>query len=272
MPQPRIPYLVIATVLLLMSWSVLAEETEFPGRKTYPNVSVISLEQLEARRDETLVVDVRSAHEYQTLHIKGAINIPVSDVDFAVKMADLRAENVKDIVVYCNGKTCMKSYKAARKSAAAGISNVLAYDAGIMDWARAYPGDTILLGKVLGNPGRLISKKTFKKHLLSPDAFSERMASSKAYVLDVRDLIQRDSLGLFPGRERRVHLDNTKKLNRYIRKALRQNRSLLIYDATGKQVRWLQYYLRSRGVKNYYFMAGGVRAYYREMTNDFVVQ
>ncbi len=250
--------------------SPAAAEDEFPGRKLYPDVATLSLEQLHARLDEVNTVDVRSAFEYKTLHISGASNIPLADPEFAAKLAELRAGNDKDIVVYCNGKTCMKSYKAAQKAAAAGIDRVYAYDAGIMDWAKAYPKQALLLGKPLGDAKRLISKAEFKKHLLSPGDFGERIAASNALVLDVRDRLQRDSLGIFPGRERRVYLDDSKKLDRYIRKALQGNRGLLIYDAAGKQVRWLQYYLKDRGVRNYAFMKGGARAYYKEMTDDFL--
>lgn len=272
MHRLQISWRFMVVMALLGASVVMADESDFPGRKTYPDVKVISIEQLKSRLDEVQVVDVRSAYEYQTLRIKGAVNIPLAGENFAGDLARLRTENAGDIVVYCNGKTCMKSYKAAKKAAAANISNVYAFDAGIMDWAKTYPDDAILLGKVLGNPDRLISKEAFNKHLLSPEKFAERMASSNDYVLDVRDRFQRDSLGLFPGRERRVYLDDRKKLERYIRKALRENRGLLIYDAAGKQVRWLQYYLESKGVKHYHFMAGGVRAYYKELTDDFLAQ
>ncbi len=272
MIRAHLTFRLAALALLLMPLLVMAETSEFPGRKIYPNVNVITLEQLKARRHEVLVVDVRSAYEYQTLHITGAINIPLSGEHFAGRMANLRAENVKDIVVYCNGKTCMKSYKAAMKCAEANISNVYAYDAGIMDWAKAYPEAAKLLGEALNNPNRLISKDDFRGRLISPGTFGERVASSNAYVLDVRDRFQRDSLGLFPGRERRVFLDNSKKLDRYIHKSLREGRELLIYDAAGKQVRWLQYYLQSRGVHKYSFMTGGARAYYKEMTDEFLAR
>ncbi|VAW95459.1 hypothetical protein MNBD_GAMMA20-2112 [hydrothermal vent metagenome] len=263
---------VLALALLLTPLLAVAETAEFPGRKIYPDVSVITLAHFKARRHEVLVVDVRSAYEYQTLHITGAINIPLADERFAGRLANLRAENAKDIIVYCNGKTCMKSYKAARKCAEANISNVYAYDAGIMDWARAYPGAAELLGEMLGDPGKLISKDDFSRRLLDPGAFGERVASSNAYVLDVRDSFQRDALGLFPGRERRVVLDNSEKLDRYIYQGLREGREFLIYDAAGKQVRWLQYYLESKGVHKYYFMAGGARAYYKEMTDEFLAR
>ncbi|MFX1517887.1 MAG: sulfurtransferase, partial [Promethearchaeota archaeon] len=48
-------------------------------------------------------------------------------------------------------------------------------------------------------------------------------------------------------------------------KALKENKTLLIYDAAGKQVRWLQYYLEDKGLKSYYFMAGGINAYYSDL-------
>jgi predicted sulfurtransferase len=183
-------------------------------------------------------------------------------------MQTLRKQDPRQIIVYCNGKTCMKSYKAARKCELEGIKDVLAYDAGVLDWAQKYPAETLLLDVKLNDPKKLISKANFKKHTLSPDAFGERMASSNDIVLDVRDRFQREGLSIFVGREHRVYLDDTKKLNRYINKAKRENKGLLIYDAAGKQVRWLQYYLENKGIKNYYFMDGGIHAYYKQIEQD----
>ena len=90
-------------------------DAEFPGRPLYPEVSVIVLDELFRRLDEVIVVDVRSAYEYETLRVKGAINIPLSSKTFVSRMRKLRMSDTRPIVVYCNGKTCMKSYKAARK-------------------------------------------------------------------------------------------------------------------------------------------------------------
>jgi rhodanese-related sulfurtransferase len=259
---------------ILICWSLCAtlawaEDKEFPGRDTYPEVKYIALQDLKKRFDDVVVVDVRSSYEYQTLRIKGAQNIPVASSTFVDNMAKLRAKTDKDIVVYCNGKTCMKSYKAARKCQSAKIPNVIAYDAGIMDWASAYPQQAILLGEVLTDPKKLISKKRFKSHMLDPDDFGEKVSSSNAIVLDVRDRFQRDALAIFPGRERRAYLDDTKKLDRYINRAKKRGVPLMVYDAAGKQVRWFQYYLEKKNVREYYFMNGGTRAYYKNLTDDF---
>jgi len=267
-PLQLINYM-LSILVLLFTHQVFAAEThkEFPGRDLYPGVKYVELNDFykKLRNKEVIVVDVRSKYEYETLRIAGAFNIPLASTDFVSEMQKLRASDSKPIVVYCNGKTCMKSYKAAHKCDSKNIKNVIAYDAGIMDFAKSFPKDALLLGKTLNDPNKLISKDNFKKHLLSPDKFGQRLADTSDIVLDVRDRFQREGISIFVGREHRVSIDNTERLDRYIDKAISENKALMIYDAAGKQVRWLQYYLEDKGLKSYYFMAGGINAYYNEM-------
>ncbi|MDH5325601.1 MAG: rhodanese-like domain-containing protein [Gammaproteobacteria bacterium] len=264
----------LGLLILLMTWAVplvaAPEKVEFPGRALYPLVPVMELEELQRRFNEVIVVDVRSAYEFETLRIKGAVNIPLSSPTYVERMRTLRAKEIKPIVVYCNGKTCMKSYKAALKCSVNKIQDVHAFDAGIMDWARTYPENAVLLGKSPVSRNKLISKNEFNRHLLSPDAYGEEVANSGAIVIDVRDRFQREGLSLFVGRERRAYLDDKRSLDRYIDKAKRENKTLLVHDAAGKQVRWLQYYLKEKGVKSYYFMKGGTAAYYDQLKSEFV--
>jgi predicted sulfurtransferase len=138
-----------------------------------------------------------------------------------------------------------------------------------MDWARKHPQLAELLGKSPVDPNKLIGKKEFKAHLLSPDAYGEKVASSSAIVLDVRDRFQREGLSLFVGRERRAYLDDKRRLDDYIQKAKRENKTLMVHDAAGKQVQWLQYYLKDKGLDNYYFMEGGVTAYFNQIREEF---
>ena len=149
------------------------------------------------------------------------------------------------------------------------IDDVVAYDAGIMDFAKSFPKEAILLGRVLDDPAKLISKETFNQHLLTPEKFGERLAETTDIVLDVRDRFQREGISIFIGREFRVGLDNKKRLDTYIDKAMKENKALLIYDAAGKQVQWLQYYLEDKGLKSYYFMKGGISAYFNNIKDDF---
>ncbi len=55
------------------------------------------------------------------------------------------------------------------------------------------------------------------------------------------------------------------KLAKYLKKAIKENRMLYIYDETGKQVRWLQYTLERHNVKNYYFMKKGAKGFFKDM-------
>lgn len=260
--------LIVGLFVLVLAQAVSAKNNEFPGRDLYPEIPVIEIAELKAKLKDVVIVDVRSAYEYETLRVKNAINIPLASNTFVEDMQKLREKSKKPIVVYCNGKTCMKSYKAVIKCLHSDIKEVTAFDAGVLDWAKAYPVDSLLLGKVLNDPKKLISKDDFKKHTITPDDFGNRLAETEAIVLDVRDRFQREGISLFVGREYRVYLDDTKRLDRFINKAIKEDKPLLIYDAAGKQVVWLQYYLQEKGVKNYYFMEGGIHNYYKGMQDN----
>ncbi len=248
-----------------------AADAEFPGRKLYLAVPYIELDDAYQRRSQVVFVDVRSAYEYQTLRIKDAINIPLADKSFLEKMKDLRSkQGNKPIVAYCNGKTCMKSYKAVDKCRQFDIGNVIAYDAGIMDWAKKYPAESVLLGKSPINPANLIDKARFKKHLIEPDLFEEKVATTNALVMDVRDQFQREGIGIFVGKEQRVSLDDATAVDKYLEQAKAENRTLLIYDQAGKQVEWLMYHIEEKGVRSYFFMKGGAHAYFNNLRKQFV--
>ena len=240
---------------------------EFPGRDVFPEVQIYELAELYQQKDQVVIVDVRSSYEFDTLRAKGAINIPVSSKTFGEELRKLRASTDKPIVFYCNGRTCYKSYKAGRKAIYYKVDNTFSFDSGIFDWAKAHPGEAVLLGHSPVNVRDLISKKTFKKKLIDPEKFGLRVGNN-SIVLDVRDRFQREAIGFFPGQERRVSLDQKEKLEKYFRKAKKSNKTLLIYDAVGKQVRWLMYSLEKVGVKEYYFMKGGAKGYYEMLAKQ----
>ena len=100
-----------------------------------------------------------------------------------------------------------------------------------------------MLGESPVDPARLIGKERFAAHSLTPAAFEQRIGA-RAIVLDIRDQYQQEGTALFPAVQTSVPLDN-KALKRYVEQARRENKTLLIYDAGGQQVRWLQYYLEA---------------------------
>jgi hypothetical protein len=91
---------------------VFAADKGFPGREQFPEVKIISKADLFRRFEDVTIVDARSHYEYDTLRITGAKNIPVAAKSFEKQVSDLRKQSAKDIVFYCNGRTCLKSYIA----------------------------------------------------------------------------------------------------------------------------------------------------------------
>jgi rhodanese-related sulfurtransferase len=244
------------------------QNKEFPLRWRYPDVKILSTQEFHKMHDRVLVVDARTRFEWETMRINGSINVPVDEVDngrnraFEADMSIVQKSNTKPIVFYCNGKACAKSYEAARRAQRAGITNIYAYDAGIFDWANAHPELTTLYEKTPIDKSDLISPAEFKAHTLAAKDFRARADADRCncIIVDIRDRGQRDFL-LFPMREEHVNVDDKVAVNALIEQAKLQRKTLLIYDAVGKQVMWLQYYLVRRGAKDYFFMQGGEEGY-----------
>ncbi len=267
----------LVTSLVLLAWSAVAwpaADDEFPGRKLYHDVSVVSLDKLTNTQKDVNIVDVRTPYEYATIHIAGAKNIPLSRGDFVKEVAALRESSKKPIVFYCNGHTCFKSYKAARKAQVFGVKDVHSFDAGVFDWANANPDKTVLLGQSPIDTSKLISKKAFKSKLIPAKEFEAKVNSGEYFVIDVRSRIQRSAMGLFPFTEKWASLDDSKKLKDLLEQARKEKKELLIYDNVGKQVRWLEYRLRAMDITDYSFMKGGAEGYFAHLqtkTNAVVI-
>ena len=262
--------LFISTILLslLSSISAFAADKGFPGRAEFPEIPLYQKADLLKDLNNVVVVDARSALEFKTISIKGAVNIPIASKKFPKMLRELRKKTKKKIVFYCNGRTCYKSYKAAKTALKYGVRNVYAYDAGIFEWAKAYPKHSVLLGASPMDPSKIIPKAKLKARFLKPKKFTEQARatpSNKRLILDVRDMYQRAGVGFFIGIERWASMDDQAKLNKYLKKAVNENRTLYIYDETGKQVRWLQYTLEQHNIKNYYFMKKGAKGFYKDM-------
>lgn len=120
-------------------YPVIEEGETIADAKVYPEIMLISVdESYEFFYDEDYIfLDVRSLEEYRQVHIKGAILIPVSELE------DRLDEIPKDkhIIVYCDGTGCSRSGKAAVILVDNGFEEV--YDMtgeGIIEWqSKGYP-------------------------------------------------------------------------------------------------------------------------------------
>jgi len=254
----------LCSLLALVGGICLADD--FPYRKDYPDVPVVELQELKTGYDDGtfLFVDVRSQIEFDAIHPKDAIHISLSSSDFGSSLKSLAEKNPgKNIAVYCNGITCLKSYHAAQKAKEEGMNNVYAFDAGIPAWASAFPAETLLVGKIITDPEKqLISDDAFHKVLLDFDAFKKLAEAPNAQVIDARDPMQRTQK--LPGFENAMPIPLDKMIKNIIDQDRLKDKQLLIFDQVGKQVRWLMYYLDDKGYKDYYFLKGGATSVLKE--------
>lgn len=260
----------LALVSMLLVTNGWAKNNPFPHRGKYKDVPVIESQALLQKLPFVNVIDVRSKFEYETLHIKGAKNIPLNSLQFVTNVTKLIESNSKPVIFYCNGGTCKKSYKAVKAATKGGIFGTTAYDAGIYNWAKTFPEHSVLLGSASMNASQFINNKTYKARIINARKF-EKLMGPGAMVLDIRDRIQRD-LQLFPFKENRAELHDMASIKFYVQQARKKNKTLLVYDKVGKQVRWFQYYLERQGIKNYYFMKGGSEGYYEAKLGKFLIE
>lgn len=251
----------VLSIFLVYAFEVLAND--YPLRPQFPTVNHIESETLHRRLDEFTIVDVRSVFEFETVHIRGALHIPVANKMFITRL-ESQVPLDEPVAFYCNGITCAKSYKAAREAVAVGYRNAYVYDPGILAWAKSFPENTVLLGESPINLKKLISKEQLEEKMLSFAEFKRRAAMPSTVLIDIRDPYQitmasnrskKLDLPDMPIRTRNIPL---RKISRLLRASGLKSRQLLFYDAVGKQVRWLQYHLENGGYSNYGFLKGGV--------------
>lgn len=252
---------ICATFMSMVAVGFAGGADDFPLRKKYPQLEPITTVELAKARavGETIVIDVRTKGEFDVMHIKGAINIPhiLSDERYeALKSAAERAHRY--MVFYCNGVTCTKSYKAADLAWSLQFKGVRNYDAGIFEWADTYPQETVFFGEPMTESTakeKLISESDFKKVLVDTPTFIGMAKGSGYRVYDIRD--QREMV------EYPINLPNKEaatidQLQQLLKEAKFPESKVLLFDNVGRQVIWAQYYLKRFGVKDYFFLAGGV--------------
>jgi rhodanese-related sulfurtransferase len=81
-------------------------------------VEAISREELvkRLRGNKVVLVDVRPAEEFDAGHIRGAVSIPLDELD--ERLAELPADS--EIVAYCRGTLCAYAHEAVRRLRAEG--------------------------------------------------------------------------------------------------------------------------------------------------------
>ena len=168
-------YVSLLLVLLSLSAVCLAAE------KTKDGFPVVTSEQLkgllDSKKADMVLIDARTAQEYQEAHILTAINIPLSvlEKDSSVLTA---AKNAR-LLFYCNGIKCGKSGKSALIARSLGYTDISIYTEGMPVWEeKGYPLYT--------GPDY---DKTVKTSMIKPAVVKALLDSAPATltVVDVRD-------------------------------------------------------------------------------------
>lgn len=242
------------------------DELTFPLRAEYADLVPIETDDLAAVYDDAIVVDVRNKVEYDVVHMAGAVNILVGQM----KEEDLTALRGKTdaapLVFYCNGTTCSKSYKAAKKAVGWGFTNVKVYDAGVFHWAQKHPERSLFFNTKLTADTvatSFISKDEFNAASLSTADFLAKSQDKAFTVIDIRDPNERKEMPIKLAGIKVMDMDILVNLLEKGSKAVPKS-NLLILDNVGKQVDWIQYYLKKEGVTNYHFLKGGVRQWVKD--------
>ncbi len=85
-------------------------------------------------KENFTLIEVLEPGAFQEMHIKGAINIPLSKIG---KEAKDRFDKDKELIVYCTDYECTASPTAAQKLEDLGFTNVKDYEGGKKEWAGA---------------------------------------------------------------------------------------------------------------------------------------
>jgi rhodanese-related sulfurtransferase len=101
---------------------------------TYRNISVSDAKAMMESNPSLSIVDVRTIQEFAQGHLKGAVNIPLSDLP--LRSGEL--EKNKPILVYCH--TGNRSAQASAILVKAGFTHIYNMEGGISAWTNSgYP-------------------------------------------------------------------------------------------------------------------------------------
>ena len=106
----------LALFILILSSSCI-----FSKGEGYKRISMDEAKTLMEKKEEYILLDVRTKGEYESGYIPGAINIPLSDID--EKIISFLPDKSQMILVYCRSGN--RSREASDKLSKLGYTNIL---------------------------------------------------------------------------------------------------------------------------------------------------
>lgn len=121
-----------------ISWGTPASSAE-QETKDFPQVSLAEVYKI-YQRPEVVLLDARSAVEYNYGHIAGALNLPLDEFDKIYPLLAPKLTAKKEIIIYCSGAGCGQSQHLAQKLKEKGYHDLKVFAGGWPAWLQAgYP-------------------------------------------------------------------------------------------------------------------------------------
>ena len=119
--------LLILALSLFLAGCMVTKKSETSG--SYKTISSTEAQQMIEDNKDALILDVRTAAEYESAHIPNAVNL--SNEDIQAGKVDSLKDKSQLIMVYCRSGN--RSRQAAQKLAELGYTNVVDFG-GIQSW------------------------------------------------------------------------------------------------------------------------------------------
>ncbi|HLU48211.1 MAG TPA: rhodanese-like domain-containing protein, partial [Planctomycetota bacterium] len=259
----RFLYFAVGTCALVLYWTVeivfaadRSPRVEALDRK----ISAISADDLARVPGRVVWIDPRPALEREPLHVARSIHLPPS----ALRPRELEAiiERHPDAALVFHGSDSgsESTWNAARRAVEWGFAPVFVLEDGIVEWARSHPEDVVHFGAALSEETidkTIIRASDHRGRSVDLRRLTELVRSGRYSVYDVREARDRarDKL-VIPGL---IHVPIDRAIRFLEKGAVFPESNLLFLDEDGQSVRWLDYWLRRHGKRDYLFLEGGLR-------------
>ena len=265
--------LINISLLVFGSNAIAVEKTDqFPKRKFYPHLNYIDTLEfahgIKTGRFE--VIDVRDNISYKALHVEVARNIVLTSDTFEQDILEFARQTDKPLAIYCNGISCSKSYIASTKVRDAFkkhkiAKEVFTYDSGINAIAYAFNELVLKDGKPISKENPLISAEQIQKHSMEPEKFEHYITwhNDKEFaILDIREKEEKIINKLFMFRDvNNISLSQRDDLIAFLNTVKSSHKTLLVYDASGRQIDGIYELLRIIEIDQWHYLEGGEYGY-----------
>ncbi len=194
--------------------------------------------------EDVLVVFPLSPIEFNDLHIKGSVNIPMERLS-----AELPMDKTRKLVFYCLGVKCVASWRAAEKAVELGYKKVYAFREGLPAWVAAgYP--TVSLGKL----------PDFPVNTISTEELATSLESDNFTLVDIN--LEEDAQKFWISHPQRIHIP----LNELHLQCdqLDKSHRIAVMCLKGKRSPTAVRYLKSKGFDDVVSVDGGIQKWLLE--------